>query len=136
MPVALDDAVPVWLPVPVELDEPVPVALDDAVPVWLPVPVELGEPVPVELLEPEPVELLEPELVELLEPVPVVLLEPLPVAHGVPDRCTAMLGVGPLDGLRSDATLRPRYVIRATTSAGASLRPAASQSADSYIPLA
>jgi len=37
--------VPVWLPVPVELLEPVPVALDDGVPVWLPVPVELLEPV-------------------------------------------------------------------------------------------
>jgi hypothetical protein len=32
------------------------VELDDAVPVWLPVPVELLEPVPVELDEPVPAE--------------------------------------------------------------------------------
>ena len=48
--VELDDAVPVWLLVPVGLDEPVPVELDDGVLVWLLVPVELDEPVPVALL--------------------------------------------------------------------------------------
>jgi hypothetical protein len=50
--VAVDDAVPVWLPVPV--------AVDDGVPVALLVAVELLEPVPVD-------ELLR---VEVLEPVP------------------------------------------------------------------
>jgi hypothetical protein len=45
--VALNDGVPVWLPVPVELLGPVPVALDEPVPVRLPVPVALGDAVPV-----------------------------------------------------------------------------------------
>ena len=87
VPVALDEGVPVWLPVPVELLEPVPVALDEVVPVWLPVPVALLEPVPVELLEPVPVEVSELEPVRL--PVLVVLAEavmlPVLVEDGVAD---------------------------------------------------
>ncbi len=75
--------------VPVALDDAVPVALDDGVPVWLPVPVALLEPVPVPLADPVP---------DLLG---MTLGVPLPDA--LPD------------GLRRLATLRPRYVRRAST---------------------
>ena len=82
VPVELDEGVPVWLPVPVELLEPVPVELDEGVPVWLPVPV------PVALLEgvPDadgvPVPVVEAVPVELLDPVPVPLDDG--VCDGVP----------------------------------------------------
>ena len=69
VPVELDDGVPVWLPVPVELLELVLVKLDDGVPVWLPVPVELLGPVPVELDDGVPVWLPVLERVSLDEPV-------------------------------------------------------------------
>jgi hypothetical protein len=86
VPVALDDGVPVWVPVPVVLDEPVPV--------WLPVPVALLEPVPVELLLAVPV--------ALLEPVPVALLEPVRDDDGVMDgvRVCVALCVGVMVGAR------------------------------------
>jgi hypothetical protein len=93
VPVALDDGVPVWVPVPVVLDEPVPV--------WLPVPVALPEPVPVELLlavpvaelEPVPVRDALPVLVTLLEPVPVALLELVTDDDGVLDGVRVCDGV-------------------------------------------
>jgi hypothetical protein len=117
--VELDDGVPVWLHVPVELDEPVPVELDE------PVPVELSDGVPVWL------------------PVPVALLELVPLTDPAPDSLGETLGVPLPDTLRRLATLRPRYVSRRTAaSTGASLAPsppapAASHSrTDSRRPLA
>jgi len=91
--VALDEDVPVRLPVPVELLEPVPVALDEDVPVWLldPEPVELLEPVPVELLEPVPVELGDAVAVWL--PVPVGLLEGVSEIVGLLDGVTVPVGL-------------------------------------------
>ena len=129
VPLTLDEIVPVPVsvcevllvcmalqePAPVVLLEPVPVELDDGVPVRLPVPDALLEPVPDALLEPVPVELDEGVLVSL--PVLVELPEPVPLGDSV------LLGVRLPDTLCRLATLRPRYVSRCTTSAGASLAP-------------
>jgi hypothetical protein len=65
--------------------------------------------------------------VELPDALRVVL--PVPLALAV----TLALGVP--DGLRSDATLRPRYVSRDTASSPPPPPPAASHSADSSMPL-
>ena len=99
------------------------------------VAVPLGEDVPLDEFVPVPLDVPVP----LLEPDPVPL--PVTLAGGV----TLPLGVAlavalPValpDGLRRLATLRPRYVSRATTSAGDSTPPAASHSStDSRTPLA
>jgi len=126
--VALADNDPVSLPVVVALLELVPVTLSDCDTVALRVAEPLGERLPVPLAV----------LLALLEPVPLALTELLPdalrVALPVPLALAVTLALGVPDGLRSDATLRPRYVSRDTASSPPP--PAASHSADSSTPLA